>query len=348
VIPLPLQPLRWEGDAGSGRLWLVDQTRLPQELVELECANAVTLHEAIRTLRVRGAPAIGLAAAHGLVLALQPFQHLGLAAFERALASEKAALVALRPTAVNLRWAAELVAAAAQGTTPPARLESMHAAATRLVEDQSARSLAMAEHGLGLLGPGEHILTICNAGPLAAGGLGTALGVVLLAAQRGLKPEVFACETRPLLQGARLTAFELVRAGVPVTLLSDGAAAQLLASGRVTRVLVGADRIARNGDTANKIGTYALALAAKAHAIPFHVVAPLSTVDANTLDGRDILVEQRPAGEVLECLGQRVAAPGAHAINPAFDVTPAALITSIITEHGVTPPESLVHSVPSA
>ncbi len=338
---LPLQPLRWMGDAATGRLLLVDQTRLPHELVELSCADAATLHEAIRALRVRGAPSIGMAAAHGLVLALQSARQLDLAAFRTELAACAAALVGTRPTAVNLHWAVRTVAEAAQGSSAATCHEAMHAAACKIKTDQQARSAAMAAAGTALLAHGERILTICNAGPLAAGGLGSALGVVLLAAQRGLAPTVWACETRPLLQGARLTAFEMSRAGIPVTVLADSAAAQLMARGLVSRVLVGADRIARNGDTANKIGTYALALAAAAHGLPFHVVAPLSTCDPDIPDRRGIPVEERAAEEVLHFQGLPVAASGAAAINPAFDITPAHLITSFITERGVVAPAGL-------
>lgn len=343
---LPLQPLRWVGDAATGRLHLVDQTRLPRELVEVVCADAATLHEAIRSLRVRGAPAIGMAAAHGLVLVLQPARQRDLPSFRTELEAAAAELIGTRPTAVNLHWAVRTVVEAACGASSAACHDAMHAAAARIEADQSARSEAMATAGIALLAPGERILTICNAGPLAAGGLGSALGVVLLAAQRGLAPCVWACETRPLLQGARLTAFEMTRAGIPVTVLADSAAAQLMARGMVSRVLVGADRIARNGDTANKIGTYALALAAKAHGIPFHVVAPLSTCDPSIRDRSGIPVEERAPEEVLSFQGIPVAAAEAKAINPAFDITPAALITSFITERGVVAPAGLAALLP--
>ncbi|MCC6222283.1 MAG: S-methyl-5-thioribose-1-phosphate isomerase [Thermoleophilia bacterium] len=300
--------VRLEGD----RVVLLDQRLLPEEAVELVCRSAAEVAEAIRTLAIRGAPAIGVAAALGYALAARRGEDLDEAA---------ATLLASRPTAVNLAWAiAELRAAGAD----PDRIAER---ALELQREEIARSRAMSDHALALFEPGgARVLTHCNTGALATGGHGSALGAVRTAFERGLVEHVWVDETRPLLQGSRLTAWELERAGVPFAVIVDSAAGSLLARGEVTHVVVGADRIAANGDVANKIGTYGLAVLATHHGIPFLVVAPTSTVDPEMVSGAGIPVEQRPAAEVSARF---------PAANPAFDVTPAALVTAIVTELGV-------------
>ncbi|MGH3027053.1 MAG: S-methyl-5-thioribose-1-phosphate isomerase [Gaiellaceae bacterium] len=303
----PDQIVRLESEA----VVVLDQRRLPDEVTSLECRSAAEVAEAIRTLAVRGAPAIGVAAAYGYALAAARGEDLEAAA---------AALLASRPTAVNLPWA---IAEMRAGDQDAARLA---ARAREIHEAEVERCRRMAEHGAGLIAPGSRALTHCNTGPLATGGVGTALGAIYEAHARGLVEHVLVDETRPLLQGARLTAWELERAGVPASVLADAAAGFLMARGEVDVVLTGADRIAANGDTANKIGTYPLAVLAAHHGIPFYVVAPSSTVDLDTASGADIPIEERDPAEVTGRFAAR---------NPAFDVTPAALVTAIVTEEGV-------------
>jgi methylthioribose-1-phosphate isomerase len=327
-------PLWWE----DGALCLIDQTALPHDLRSRRCTTWEEVAEAIRALRVRGAPAIGLAAAYGLALAgrdatgsrAEQLARLRLAA---------SGLRAARPTAVNLAWALERMLAAAEATPEVERLPG------RLLEEAQAMARAdlemnrrMAAHGAALLPHGASVLTYCNTGMLATGGWGTAFGVLRQAHEEGRRIRVIACETRPVLQGARLTAWELVQHGIPATLITDNAAATLMGAGEVDAVIVGADRIAANGDTANKVGTYALAVLAHAHGLPFFVAAPLSTVDLATPEGTVIPIEERSADEVTMLGGTRVAAPGIAVRNPAFDVTPHRLITAIVTESGVLRP----------
>ncbi len=327
----PLTVVGWSPD---GALRILDQRRLPGEVVTLDLRTTDEVCEAIRTLAVRGAPAIGVAAAIGLVAATedQPLPTIESAA---------AALRATRPTAVNLGWALDRVLAVARACAdhdPRVRSASMHAEAERIrVEDERMCAL-MGAHGATLITDGMRILTHCNAGALATAGIGTALAPVYIARSQGKRVRVFADETRPLLQGARLTAWELARAGIPVTVCADSMAASLMARGEVDLVLVGADRIAANGDTANKVGTYGLAILAKYHGIPFVVVAPMSTVDPETRDGAGIPIEQRSASEVTHLGGQRIVAEGAGTWNPAFDVTPHTLIARIVTDKGVFAP----------
>jgi methylthioribose-1-phosphate isomerase len=299
--------VRLEGD----RVVLLDQRRLPDEVKYLECRSAADVAEAIRTLAVRGAPAIGIAAAYGYALAAARGEDLDEAA---------AALLGSRPTAVNLSWA---IAELRCGEQEPAALAER---ARALHEEEVERCRRMAGHAAGLLAPGTRALTHCNAGALATGGVGTALGAIRIGFERGLVEHVLVGETRPLLQGARLTAWELERAGVPHTVVADAAAGSLMAGGEVGTVLTGADRIAANGDAANKIGTYPLAVLASRHGIPFYVVAPSSTVDLATPTGADIPIEERDPAEVSARFAAR---------NPAFDVTPAPLVTAIVTERGV-------------
>jgi methylthioribose-1-phosphate isomerase len=296
-------PLRYEDRA----LMVLDQRRLPSEEVWLRCETPEEVAEAIRTLAVRGAPAIGIAAAYGYALAVARGED----------PDEVAALLeAARPTAANLAWALREVRAA---DDPAERARALHA-------EEVERCRRMGEHAAGLVAPGSRALTHCNTGALATGGQGTALGALKEAWARGLLRHVFVDETRPLLQGSRLTAWELEASGIPHTVIADAAAGRLLARGGVECVFVGADRIAANGDTANKIGTYPLAVVAARHEVPFYVVAPTSTVDLSVASGSEIPIEERDAAEV----STRFAA-----WNPAFDVTPAELITAIVTEHGV-------------
>ena len=290
---------------------VLDQRRLPEEEVELECRSAAEVAEAISTLAVRGAPAIGIAAAYGYALAGVRGDGLDGAA---------ATLLASRPTAVNLPWA---IAEMRRGDQSSAALAER---ARALHDEEVDRCRRMAGHAAGLLAPGTRALTHCNAGALATGGVGTALGAIREGFERGLVAHVFVDETRPLLQGARLTAWELERAGVPHSVVADSAAGSLMARGEVDAVLTGADRIAANGDAANKIGTYPLAVLAAYHELPFYVVAPSSTVDLAAGSGADIPIEERDPAEVTGRFPAR---------NPAFDVTPAELIAAVVTEEGV-------------
>lgn len=349
ATPGVVKAVQWSPE---GALRIVDQCRLPGAYVERDLHTVGEIAEAIRTLAVRGAPAIGVAAAMGLAASFRHAQRSGaIRAVNVALAEVRAeaeVLRASRPTAVNLGWALDRMLAvadevAARDHADPtvgvgAFLDALHAEAESIRAEDAAMCDAIGAHGAALLRDGMRVLTHCNAGALATAGIGTALAPIYTAHAAGVKVEVVACETRPLLQGARLTAWELQRAGVPVTLIADSAAASVMAAGRVDLVLVGADRIAANGDTANKIGTYALALLAKHHGIPFVVAAPSSTVDVHTPTGAEIPIEQRASDELTHLGGARVAAPDVVAFNPAFDVTPAALITHIVTERGILVP----------
>lgn len=334
--------VRWVGDA-AGHLDILDQTKLPARLDWLACHNVETTVEAIKSLRVRGAPAIGITGAYGLVVAAGEAVRAGCSpdqARAHVLARGEQ-LASARPTAVNLRWAVERslakLAPLAVGTSA-ADLAGLLLAEARAIHDEDSRlCAAIGRHGAAIL-PVGNILTHCNTGALATGGIGTALGVITTAWDSGRRFEVYADETRPLFQGARLTAWELVERGIPVTVLCDAAAGHLLATGRIAACIVGADRITANGDTANKIGTYSLALLAAAHGVPFFVAAPSSTFDLGLATGADIPIEERGAAEVLAPLGVPAAPAGAKAFNPAFDVTPARLIRAIITEHGAIEP----------
>jgi methylthioribose-1-phosphate isomerase len=332
--PLTFSPVSWQGD----RLVLLDQRRLPGEEAYLECRTWREVADAIRTMAVRGAPAIGVAAAFGVALA-------GLAspardgdAFVRDLEPAFEGLAATRPTAVNLFWALDRMRRYAESrrTLPPAELRrDLGTEAERILEEDVAANRRLGAHGAELVPARARILTHCNAGGLATGGYGTALGVVRGAVEAGRQPFVWVDETRPVLQGARLTAWELAREGIPHAVIADVAAASTMARGEVDLVVVGADRIARNGDTANKIGTYGVAVLARHHSIPFYVAAPFSTIDAGIADGSAIPIEERDPREVQELAGRRIVPAASPARNPAFDVTPAALITAIVTERGV-------------
>jgi methylthioribose-1-phosphate isomerase len=342
-LPETLAGVRWEGGLEDGRLILLDQTRLPGELVYLTIRALEPLRQAICDLAVRGAPAIGIAGAYGVVLHLAPLAVAaagkGAQALDEAMAHACARLVSSRPTAVNLRWAIERMrdcfdrhAAHLAAGEMVARLLME---AKRIHREDAELCQRIAENGAALLPDAGGIYTHCNTGALATGGVGTALGCLVEARRRGKRIEVFAGETRPLFQGARLTALELSHARVPVTLCCDNAAAILMGRGKIRAVIVGADRIAANGDTANKIGTYGLAVLAKHHGIPFYVAAPYSTFDLALKDGSGIEIEERKADEVRRPLGAQAAPVDVPVANPAFDVTPGTLITAIITERGV-------------
>jgi methylthioribose-1-phosphate isomerase len=319
---------------------LLDQTLLPGEVREIECRSTEDVWEAIRSLRVRGAPAIGVAAAYGVVIGLQAALD-DAASFDVRLAEVAEYLASSRPTAVNLFWAIDRmrrVAGESASLTPRDRaVRLLHEAQAIEREDREMCS-AIGRHGAPLLADGTGVLTHCNAGGLATAGDGTALAVIFAAAASGKQLHVFADETRPLLQGARLTSWELMQRGVPVTLICDSMAGWVMKTGRVQAVVTGADRIAANGDAANKIGTYSVAHLARAHGIPFYVAAPSSTFDMSLATGDEIPIEERNPAEITHGFGRATAPAGVGVFNPAFDVTPAELITALITERGVIQP----------
>ncbi len=337
--------LEWIGGP-DGFLRLVDQTRLPFHVEMYDCRTVEQVWEAIRVLRVRGAPAIGVAAAYGLYLGTRDCGDLPPDEFLAKVRAVREYLCSCRPTAVNLAWAVGRVSGQAESAATECssrRRQGMLAEAHALAREDAAVCRRIGEAGAELIPEGAGVLTHCNAGALATVAYGTALALLYVAHERGRSFHVYADETRPLLQGARLTAFELGAAGIDVTVLCDGAAASLMQSGRIQVVVVGADRIAANGDTANKIGTYGLAVAARHHGIPFYVAAPLSTFDRTIANGAAIPIEERDAGEVRGVLGTPVAPPEVRCYNPAFDVTPVELITGIITEKGVAEPVTGAH-----
>jgi methylthioribose-1-phosphate isomerase len=324
--------------AWDGRLSVIDQTRLPGRLERRILGSVDEVVDAITRLVVRGAPALGVCGAYGVVVGLDEARPADADAARAALRAIAARIGSARPTAVNLRWAVERVAAAAAQGANPAEMRARALAEAERVRAEDERACErIGAYGRAELAGAARILTHCNTGRLATAGIGTALGVVYAKAAAGEPVEVLACETRPLLQGARLTAWELVDAGIAATLLADGAAAAAMAEGRVDAVVVGCDRVARNGDTANKVGTYAHALAARHHGIPFYVAGPLSSFDPACASGRDIAIEQRPAGEVLPA-GAAGLAGSLTVLNPAFDVAPAALVTAFLTDAGVVRP----------
>ncbi|KKC47391.1 MULTISPECIES: S-methyl-5-thioribose-1-phosphate isomerase [Paenibacillus] len=339
-----LQSLIWAGS----QLQLLDQRLLPEETVYLPLTDAEGVWEAIRHMKVRGAPAIGIAAAYGLVLGSglpgQPFQAEDSLAAWLGRVNEKAGYLATsRPTAVNLFWALDRMKARAaelaqSAVTLDEAKQSLLDEAIAIQSEDEATNRMIGEHALELMRDGMGVLTHCNAGGLATAKYGTALAPFYLAQERGISLKVFADETRPVLQGARLTAFELQQAGVDVTLICDNMAGMVMSKGWIDAVIVGTDRVAANGDVANKIGTYSVAVLAKAHGIPFYVACPLSTIDLGTPTGAEIPIEERHAEEVTEGFGKRTAPHGVKVYNPAFDVTPAEYVTAIITEKGVIRP----------
>ncbi|MBI1809637.1 MAG: S-methyl-5-thioribose-1-phosphate isomerase [Gemmatimonadetes bacterium] len=332
----PIRAVQWA--PGGDAVRIIDQRRLPSEHVERDLRSLEEVREAIVTLAVRGAPAIGVAAALGLVAALAPCTAEDPATFRARAEGYAGVLTAARPTAVNLGWAMRRMTArvAAMWHDPaPAILAALRDEASAILAEDRAMCEAIGAHGLAFVPDGARVLTHCNAGALATSGIGTALAPVYRAHAAGRRVRVFADETRPLLQGSRLTAWELQRAGVPVTVLTDGMAASLMRAGEIDVVLVGADRIAANGDVANKIGTYGVAVAARHHGIPMVVCAPWSTIDHATPDGAAIEIEQRDASEVRTIGGVATAPAGVAVRNPAFDVTPHALVSAVVTDRGV-------------
>ena len=328
--PTPIPTIRWSTEARGVRI--LDQRRLPRREAYIEIHTPAQMISAIRSLAVRGAPALGIAGAYGVALAAHRALDAGDDPLKASLRAAKR-VASARPTAVNLRRGVELAVERAR----TGALQDLESVGDRLLEEDLAASRAMAANGVDLVPPGRRVLTHCNTGGLATGGLGTALAVIRLAAAQGRIPEVLVDETRPLLQGSRLTLWELLRAGIPARLLPDGAAAWAMRRLDVGCVMVGADRVAANGDAANKIGTYGVALAAAAHGIPFYIVAPTTSFDLATPDGEAIPIEERAPEEVLRAGGWR-RTDGVLAFNPAFDVTPARLIAGWVTERGVERP----------
>ncbi len=316
--------LKWEGDS----LLILDQRRIPHKTEFLECRDHEEVAQAIKSMAVRGAPAIGIAAAYGVVLGVKKLSLKDIDVIIDVLSKT-------RPTAVNLFWALERMRERAKTATS---WEDLLEEAKKIHEEDVRANERMGEYGADLVPDNAGILTHCNAGALATGGFGTALGVIRSAVLKGKKVRVYADETRPVLQGARLTAWELMMDNIDVTLITDNMAGYLMSKGEIDLIIVGADRIAVNGDVANKIGTYSLAVLANHHGIPFYVAAPVSTIDINISSGKDIPIEERNPKEVVEIAGVRVAPEGVKVLNPAFDITPAELISAIITEKGVLRP----------
>jgi len=335
-----VRPLRWSGDAEGG-LELLDQTRLPGEVAWITCRDVETLFEAIRTLRVRGAPAIGCAAAYGVVLGLSEARRRGETDWRRAVQRSCARLAESRPTAVNLFWALKRMQRCAESAADsdwPTAAARLLREANAIRDEDAAMCRAIGRHGGPLVRDGMGVLTHCNAGALATAEYGTALAPLYWAHEQNQRFRVYVDETRPLLQGARLTAWELCEAGIDVVLICDNMAAQVLREGRVQVVITGADRIAANGDTANKIGTYGLAVLARAHGVPFYVAAPTTTFDLATPDGAAIPIEQRSPDEIRRFMGHQSAPQEVPCYCPAFDVTPAELIAGLICERGLIQP----------
>jgi methylthioribose-1-phosphate isomerase len=335
-----LETVRWN----NGDLIIIDQTLLPNDFKEITLASAETVWEAIKSLRVRGAPAIGVCAAFGVLVGMREKNPSGLEETLSAVESTAEYLATSRPTAVNLFWALDRMKRIAHehvdagDTTAESLTGRLEEEALEILREDTELCRAIGRHGAPLIGNGEGVLTHCNAGGLATASYGTALAVMYSAHENGTNFEVFADETRPLLQGARLTAWELVRAGIDCTLICDNTAAQVMREGRIHIVVVGSDRVAANGDAANKIGTYNVALIAKAHNIPFYVAAPLSTFDLTVASGDDIPIEQRDPKEVTHGFGVQTAPDGVSVYSPAFDVTPNELIAGLVTEVGVLRP----------
>lgn len=330
-----IRAISWAGGVEDGVVEMIDQRRLPSEEMIHRYSTVAEVAEAIRAMVIRGAPAIGIAAAMGYVLAARAQEEITVERLREA----RASLAATRPTAVNLFWALERMdqhTASLSGCDRSTALASLHAEALAIHEEDIGLNRAMGQHGLSLFPEDTlNILTHCNTGSLATGGLGTALGVIHACHSAGKAVHVWVDETRPYLQGARLTAWECLKEGIPATLITDSMAGFFMQRGKVDAVIVGADRVAANGDAANKIGTYSLAVLCKHHGIPFYVAAPTSTLDLSTPHGDDIPIEERSAEEVREIKGVSIAPAGIPVRHPAFDVTPAALISGIVTEQGV-------------
>src|SRR6267378_3222353 len=332
-----VQAISW---TPSGAVRVLDQRALPEAQIERDLESAEAVADAIRHLQVRGAPLIGIAAAMGLVAGTRELRGGAREAFLARLARLVDLLAATRPTAVNLRWALDRMARVATATPGDgsAIWERLHAEATAIWEEDRAMCRRIGEHGLALVPDGANVLTHCNTGALATGGIGTALAPIYLAHEQGRKVHVYVDETRPVLQGSRLTMWELLHAGISCTLITDATAATLMRQAKIDVVLVGADRICANGDFANKIGTYGLAVLARHHGVPFYCAAPWSTVDGALADGDLIPIEQRSPAEVTTIAGRPVAPDQATALNPAFDVTPARYVTGFVTDRGIVQP----------
>lgn len=340
MAPGTIETIEWK----NGNIRIIDQTKLPHNLEYLNCRDIEALWDAIKKLKVRGAPALGVAAGFGAALGMKASKAKNQKEFIEELKGVVKYLGSSRPTAVNLFWALERMQGAAEKNSYRSvedLKEILLKEAFRIQDEDKKACRDIAERGASLIKAGDNILTHCNAGALATAGCGTALGVLYRAKEQGKKIKVFADETRPLLQGSRLTVWELMRAGIDVTLICDNMAASLMARGKIDKVFVGADRIAANGDVANKIGTYSLAVLACYHKAPFYVAAPVSTIDFSLKSGREIPIEERNADEVKKFGGICVAHKSAKAWNPAFDVTPHRLITAIITEKGIAKPNKL-------
>ena len=339
--PKNVETLLWVGHV-DGCVRMVDQTLLPVEFTEIDCRDVETVWEAIKMLRVRGAPAIGIAAAYGVCVGLKTVAGGDEAAFFARLEEVADYLASSRPTAVNLFWALDRMkakAAGLRGKKPVAEIAAELLAEARAIHEEDRRMCrAIGRHGAELLADGQGVLTHCNAGGLATADYGTALAVFFAAAESGKRLHIYADETRPLLQGARLTTWELMQRGIDVTLICDSMAAQVMREGRIQAVVTGADRIAANGDAANKIGTYSAAVLAAAHNIPFYVAAPTSTFDLSLATGDEIPIEERDPREITHPLGRQAAPDGVRVYNPAFDVTPARLIKALICEKGIIEP----------
>ena len=328
---IELKAVEWMSD----KVRLIDQTRLPQEEVYLELSDYRDVAEAIKTLRVRGAPAIGIAAAYGLALGARSIKSRSKKEFLTKLLKISDELASTRPTAVNLFWALKRMNRVVDEAESVDEIKStLIAEAKRIDAEDEKMERTLSRHGSSLIHDGDTIMTHCNTGALAAG-YGTALGIIRYAWEKGKKISVFACETRPLLQGARLTAWELTRYRIPFTLIADTMTGYFLSQGKIDCVMVGADRVAVNGDIANKIGTYNLAVLAMENGVPFYVAAPTSTIDSSIESGADIPIEQRNPDEVTHIRGIAIAPKGTHTANPAFDVTPHRYISAIITERGI-------------
>jgi len=331
---IPVETLRWRG----ARLELIDQRALPARLEYVSCTNAAEVAEAIRSMVVRGAPAIGCAAAFGVALEAKRQERRTRAEFDAAMETAFKSLAASRPTAVNLFWALDQMRAALGAGTrddPSSAAGRLADTAVALFNADLEINRAIGRAGAALVPDGARVLTHCNTGALATAGHGTALGVIRSARDAGKRVSVIASETRPYLQGARLTAWEMIQERIPVTLVIDSTAGHLMSRGEVDVVIVGADRVAANGDVANKIGTYTVAVLAERHHIPFYVAAPLSSIDTSSPDGGSIPIEERGAAEVTGYAGMRWAPEGIAVANPAFDITPAALVSALFTEKGV-------------
>ena len=336
---MPIQAISW---SPSGAVRIINQRALPEAELTLDLESAEAVAAAIKQLEVRGAPLIGIAAAMGLVAGTREHRTASRAAFLARVQDLAGLLNAARPTAVNLRWALERMLRVAEATSGDGAdlWERLRVEATAIWEEDRAMCRRIGECGLTILPDGANLLTHCNTGALATGGIGTALAPIYLVHERGggRKVHVYVDETRPLLQGARLTMWELRHAGIPCTLITDGAAATLMRQAKIDIVIVGADRICANGDFANKIGTYGLAVLARHHGVPFYCAAPWSTVDATLAEGDLIPIEQRSPDEVTVVAGRAIAPQGVNALNPAFDVTPARYVTGFITDRGIVQP----------